>query len=613
MSVQAQTVAGKDGRLDSWKAIADYLGRDVRSVQRWESERGLPVHRIPGSRSGGVFAYTAEIEAWLHGRSGGRDVHPQADPRLAASSPVEQPTAAENVEPSPTAPEPEPASRTKPILASVIAGLLAVALVGSYVVVAKHPKAAASGPLQSRPMLAILPFANLSGDPSQDYFADGLTEELITQVGRLDPAELGVIARTSSMKYKHTNKDVAEIGRDLKVDYVLEGSVRREKGVARITAQLIQVQDQSHLWAQSYQQSMEHVLDVQREVAAAVADKIRVRLLAPQQAEHEDRHEDAGTLPQAYDNYLEGLYFSNQRSLQGLSEAANFFTRAVEIDPNYAAAYAGLAQCYTLLVLYGVDNPEELEHRARAAAAKAVALDDSSAQAHVILAGTKVLFDFDWAGAESQFQRALTLNPNDALAHHWYANLYLAPEGRFQEAIAEMEVAQQLDPLSLIINTDLGYAYYLAGDDDAALTQFRKVLNMDPQFVPAHFDLSMLYVKHRKYDLAVREFALDLEQSGEGKQVPLIQQAYSRNGYAGVEQLVVSSNDRLGGDLRPSAITLAHANLFLGNTQRALSLLESACVKHEPGITYLKVDPSWSELRSNPQFQAIERRIGLLN
>jgi len=613
MSVQAQTVAGKDGRLDSWKAIADYLGRDVRSVQRWESERGLPVHRIPGSRSGGVFAYTAEIEAWLHGRSGGRDVHPQADPRLAASSPVEQPTAAENVEPSPTAPEPEPASRTKPILASVIAGLLAVALVGSYVVVAKHPKAAASGPLQSRPMLAILPFANLSGDPSQDYFADGLTEELITQVGRLDPAELGVIARTSSMKYKHTNKDVAEIGRDLKVDYVLEGSVRREKGVARITAQLIQVQDQSHLWAQSYQQSMEHVLDVQREVAAAVADKIRVRLLAPQQAEHEDRHEDAGTLPQAYDNYLEGLYFSNQRSLQGLSEAANFFTRAVEIDPNYAAAYAGLAQCYTLLVLYGVDNPEELEHRAKAAAAKAVSLDDSSAQAHVILAGTKVLFDFDWAGAESQFQRALTLNPNDALAHHWYANLYLAPEGRFQEAIAEMEVAQQLDPLSLIINTDLGYAYYLAGDDDAALTQFRKVLNMDPQFVPAHFDLSMLYVKHRKYDLAVREFALDLEQSGEGKQVPLIQQAYSRNGYAGVEQLVVSSNDRLGGDLRPSAITLAHANLFLGNTQRALSLLESACVKHEPGITYLKVDPSWSELRSNPQFQAIERRIGLLN
>ena len=613
MSVQAQTVAGKDGRLDSWKAIADYLGRDVRSVQRWESERGLPVHRIPGSRSGGVFAYTAEIEAWLHGRSGGRDVHPQADPRPAASSPVEQPTAAENVEPSPTAPEPEPASRTKPILASVIAGLLAVALVGSYVVVAKHPKAAASGPLQSRPMLAILPFANLSGDPSQDYFADGLTEELITQVGRLDPAELGVIARTSSMKYKHTNKDVAEIGRDLKVDYVLEGSVRREKGVARITAQLIQVQDQSHLWAQSYQQSMEHVLDVQREVAAAVADKIRVRLLAPQQAEHEDRHEDAGTLPQAYDNYLEGLYFSNQRSLQGLSEAANFFTRAVEIDPNYAAAYAGLAQCYTLLVLYGVDNPEELEHRAKAAAAKAVALDDSSAQAHVILAGTKVLFDFDWAGAESQFQRALTLNPNDALAHHWYANLYLAPEGRFQEAIAEMEVAQQLDPLSLIINTDLGYAYYLAGDDDAALTQFRKVLNMDPQFVPAHFDLSMLYVKHRKYDLAVREFALDLEQSGEGKQVPLIQQAYSRNGYAGVEQLVVSSNDRLGGDLRPSAITLAHANLFLGNTQRALSLLESACVKHEPGITYLKVDPSWSELRSNPQFQAIERRIGLLN
>jgi TolB-like protein/Flp pilus assembly protein TadD len=598
MSVQAQTVAGKDGRLDSWKAIADYLGRDVRSVQRWESERGLPVHRIPGTKGGGVFAYTAEIEAWLHGKSDVTDLSP-AEPDIDAIA-----------RPALVVPAVKSASRTKSVLATAISLLMAAALVGGYFLLTKRPQSAAAAPIRPHPMIAVLPFANLSGDPSQDYFADGLTEELITEIGRLDPAQLGVIARTSSMKYKGTNKDVAEIGRDLKVDYILEGSVRREKGVARISAQLIQVQDQSHLWAQSYQQNVEHVLDVQREVAAAVSDKIRVQLLASQETE---RPESTSTLPEAYDNYLEGLYFSNQRSVSGLSEAANFFTRAIEIDPNYAAAYAGLAQCYTLLSIDAVNNPDEMKRKAKAAAVRAVALDDSSAEAHVILAGTKVFFDYDWPAAETHFRRALALNPNNALAHHWYANLYLAPEGRFQEAIAEMKVAQQLDPLSLIINTDLGYAYYLAGDDDDALTQFRKVLDMDPQFVPAHFDLTVLYLRRRMYDPAVKELALDLHYSGQDKQVPIIQQAYSKNGYTGVEQLVVASNDRLGGGFRPSLIAVAQANLFLGNTKGALSSLETAYANREAGIIYLKADPAWNELRSNPRFQTLERQAGLTN
>jgi tetratricopeptide (TPR) repeat protein len=341
-----------------------------------------------------------------------------------------------------------------------------------------------------------------------------------------------------------------------------------------------------------------------------VADKIRVRLLAPQAANHP---QDASTLPEAYDNYLEGLYFSNQRTPAALSEAANFFTRAGEIDPNYAAAYAGLAQCYTLLSIDAVNNPDEMKRKAKAAAMRAVALDDSSAEAHVILAGTKVFFDYDWTAAETHFRRALALNPNNALAHHWYANLYLAPEGRFQEAIAEMKVAQQLDPLSLIINTDLGYAYYLAGDDDDALTQFHKVLDMDPQFVPAHFDLSLLYLRRRMYDPALKELALDLQYSGQGKQVPVIQQAYSKNGFTGVEQLVVASNDRLGGGIRPSLMAVAHAYLFLGNTQGALSSLETAYANREAGIIYLKADPAWNELRSNPRFQTLERRAGLMN
>jgi TolB-like protein len=461
-------------------------------------------------------------------------------------------------------------------------------------------------------MLAVLPFTNLSGDPSQEYFADGLTEELITDIGRLDPAELGVIVRSSSMKYKQTNKDVAEIGRELGVDYVLEGSVRREQGVARISAQLIQVRDQSHLWAQTYQENVEHVLEVQRKVAAAVADKIRVRLLAGTQPN------DTGSAtgwPEAFDNYLEGLYFANQRNLAGLTKGAAFFTRATEIDPNYAAAYAGLAQCYTLLAIDAVDNPDEMKRKAREAAAKAVAQDDTSADAHVILAGTKVFFDWDWAGAKLHFQRALALNPNNALAHHWYANLYLAPRGRSREAIAEMQVAQRLDPLSLIINTDLGYTYYLAGEDDLALAQFQKVLEMDSNFVPAHFDLSMLCLKRRMYDPAFKELALDMQASGLGDRLPTVQRLYNQSGFDGVEQFVASSSGDYGQShgTRTSMLTAAQAYLFLGNTERALASLESACANREPGIIFLKADPAWNSLRSNGRFQAVERQVGLMD
>lgn len=605
MRVQAEKVTGRDGRLDSWKAIADYLGRDVRSVQRWESERGLPVRRIPGTK-GGVFAYVAEIDAWLNGHPVAPDAMPQADSSTAASvQPAE-------VQPPPVFSNASSSSRVniRYVLAATLLLVFALAA-GGYLLVKKHSNRAPADLTGTRPMLAVLPFANLSGDPSQDYFADGLTEELITEIGRLDPAHLGVIARTSSMQYKQTNKDVARIGRELNVDYLLEGSVRREQGAARISAQLIRVQDQSHVWAQSYQRNVEHVLDVQREVAAAVADKIRFRILASATTQPSD---GPGTLPEAYDNYLEGLYFANQRSLPGLSEAVNFFTRAIAIDPNYAAAYAGLAQCYSLLVLYGVDNPEELKRKAKAAAAKAVALDDSSSQAHVILAGTKVLFDFDWAGAESHFQRALLLNPNNALAHHWYANLYLAPQARFPEAIAEMKLAQQLDPLSLIINTDLGFVYYLAGDDDAALTQLRKVLDMDPKFVPAHFDLSLLYYKRHRYDRFVDETALDFQASGRGGLAAMLQETYAKSGYPGVARLIVASQDRTaGGDMPPSPLSLASAHLFLGNTQQALSALESAYASRDPGIIYLKVEPAWSALRPDPRFQALERRAGLLD
>ena len=596
------------GRLDSWKAIAGYLGRDVRSAQRWESERGLPVYRIPGAKGGGVFAYTEELDAWLHGRSDDGNRNPAEETPAQVNAPLTavQP-AAENAVSSDELAISHHLSAA-PVRFALISLLVMVLLAtAGFVFWRRSRKTVASSP--RRPMLLVLPFMNLSGDASQDYFADGLTEELITQVGRLDPAELGVIARTSSMHYKRTNEDIAQIGRDLGVNYVIEGSVRRHQGLSRISVQLIQVRDQTHLWAQSYEASMAQVVDVERQVAAAVADKVRVRLLAHSQA---GDTEAETAWPEAFDNYLEGQYFANQRRMSGLTQAIKFFHRAIEIDPNYDAAYAGLAQCYTLLAIDAVSNPEEMERNARAAAAKAVALNDSSAQAHVILAGTKVLFDFDWVGAKADFDRALTLNPNNALAHHWYANLYLEPNGRYQEAIAEMKIAQQLDPLSLIINTDLGYAYYVAGDGDAALAQFHKVLEMDPDFVPAHYDLAMVYTKRGMYAEAVRQLVQDMQISGHGDQAANLLAIYDRSGYRGVEKAVVAGSDGKPVGMRPSFTSAAEAHLFLGEVPQAISCLQSAYRNREAELIYLKADPVWSGLRSDAEFQNIERKLGLI-
>jgi len=612
MSVRAQDTEKKAGRLDSWKAIAEYLGRDVRSVQRWECERGLPVHRIPGAKGGGVFAYTEELEGWLNSRADGQDSQKHtasSQQELVSPRDSTPPASAQEVAPAQIAPSHAFPKSIKGVYAIVFLALVA-ALLGVFLLIADRFKQPSVRNRATRPMLAVLPFTNLSGDPSQNYFADGLTEELITDIGRLDPAGLGVIARTSSMKYKNTNKDAAQIGRELGVDYILEGSVRREQGVARISAQLIQVKDQSHLWAQNYQQNVEHILAVQRDVAAAVADKIRVRLLAPRDAINS---EAATSSPEAFDNYLEGLYFANQRNVAGLSQATNFFTRAIALDPSYAAAYAGLAQCYTLLAIDNIRNPEEMERKAKETAAKAVALNDASAQAHVILAGTKVLFDFDWPGAEAHFQRALALNPNNALAHHWYAILYLAPRGRYQEAIAEMKVAQQLDPMSLIINTDLGYAQYLAGQDDAAVAQFHHVLEMNPDFVPAHYDLSTVYGERRMYAEAIHEVAEDLKISGEPERARALQEVYNKSGYPGVQQVIASSEGKSGGGSRPSLLAIAHAYLFLGKTEQALHYLELAYEDRDSGVIYLKADPAWKDLRSEARFQAIERKVGLVD
>jgi len=530
------------GRLDSWKAIADYLGREVRSAQRWERERGLPVYRVPGEGRGVVFAFSDELDAWLKGRRRNEVPGPEASaqdggagvgPEEPAEPPGEGPKGSSGAIPA-TAGAATPGERAARKLSSgktlsLIAGGLALLLAGAYLGV--HWRPIRPKPLlgQARPgrvMLAVLPFLNLSGDPSQDYFSDG---------------------------------------RELSVGYILEGSVRRAGSQARISAQLIRVSDQTHLWAQDYQVQVKNILSVQEDVAESVANRIRVSLspragvrLAPVQAANSA----------AYDDYLRGLFFWNRRTAQSLHEGIKYFQRAIREDPDFAPAQAGLADRYINFTAGGAAN---MLPQARAAALKALAIDAGSADAHTALAAIEVFQDWDWAGAEREFRRALELDPNDAHAHHWYANLYLDPVGRLREAIDEMQSARQLDPMSLVINTDLGWAYELAGDDSRALSQYLKVQEMDPAF-PGILRLDYYDLRKGMYESWMQNLSAVLRTSGFAKSAEQMNQLYSA---------------------------------------RTCVALRGGLLERQPAMLYLNVDPAYAVVRASPCYGEVAKQMGL--
>jgi TolB-like protein len=318
-------------------------------------------------------------------------------------------------------------------------------------------------------MLAVLPFENLSGDPEQEFFSDGMTEEMIAQLGRLQPRKLGVIARTSVMQFKNTDKRIDRIGRELGVDFLLEGSVRRAAERVRITAQLIQVSDQTHLWAESYERNASDVFAIQKEVAESVAGSLAIELL-PAEARPIDT--PAANL-QAHEAYLRGRFFWNKRTKNGLMTAIKHFEQAIEEDPEFAPAYVGLADSYNMLAAWDLVPPQEAFPKAIVAATKALEIDETLAEAQISLALTRFFYDWDWDGAEQGFQRALELNPNYAQGHQWYG-LFLVSLGRGQEAVVEAEHARELDPLSLIINAMTGYVFHYVREYDQVIEQCQR-------------------------------------------------------------------------------------------------------------------------------------------
>ena len=356
-----------------------------------------------------------------------------------------------------------------------------------------------------RTMLAVLPFENFTGDPGQEYFSDGLTEEMISQLGDLDPVHLGVIARTSVMHYKDSQESIPQIGKDLGVQYVIEGSVRRDSERVRITAQLIQVKDQSHLWAREYDRDLGHLLELQAEIAREVANEIEFSLSGRRPIEAAQKA--AAPAPgansyEAYDLYLKGRYFWNKRTVAGFRQAADYFQQAIDKDPNYGRAYAGLADTFTLMSTWYVGPQNQLMPRARTAALRALELDESLAEAHASLALIRENYDYDWAGAEKEFRRAIQLDPQYATAHQWYAE-FLSWQGRFEEAFAESDQARQLDPLSLIIASDYAAILYNSRQYDNALKQCQLVLELDPNFDHARVLMLNNYLQLDRYDDAV--------------------------------------------------------------------------------------------------------------
>ncbi|HWX56365.1 MAG TPA: winged helix-turn-helix domain-containing protein [Verrucomicrobiae bacterium] len=464
-------------------------------------------------------------------------------------------------------------------------------------------------PSSARLMLAVLPFANLTGDAGQDYFSDGLTEEMIAQLGHLDSAHLGVIARTSVMHYKHSQEPLEQVGRELGVQYVLEGSVRRDSDRVRITVQLVQMKDQTRLWSRQYDRDLGHLLALQREIAQEIANEIQLALDDQRRNDPAHLASRAPASYEAYESYLKGRYSLNKRTPGSLQQAIEYFQQAVAKDPGYARGYAGLADSYALVSGYDLSPRTESMPKARAAALRALEIDDQLAEAHNSLALIAENYDWDWQTAEKEFRWAIRLDPNYATAHHWYAE-YLAYQGRFDEAFAESERARQLDPLSLIIAADNGAILYYSRQYDRAIEKLRAVQEMEPNFPRAHL-LSSVYLQKGMY----AEALADIERwrrFDNGPWIPgYLAYVYGHSGQRLRAQQELRKLEQLSRHrpLDPGPILMAH--IGMGNKNEAFAWLEKAYLSHSTMLTSLKVDPFYDPLRSDPRFQELMRRVRL--
>jgi len=493
-------------------------------------------------------------------------------------------------------------------LASIACAFLVASLVGFNAGGLRQRFLGRSDPSAIR-SLAVLPLENLSHDSEQEYFADGMTEALTTEVAQI--SALKVISRTSVMQYKGTKKSLPQIARELGVDAVVEGAVQRSGDKVGITVQLIYAPSDRHLLAKSYERGLRDVLALQREIAHAIADEIKAKLTPPEKVHLASAR---SINPEAYDAYLRGRYYQNQRTEEGLKRSVEYFEQAVAKDQASALAYAGLSDSYSLLGNHGYLSPRQASPKAEAAAVKALAMDDTLAEAHTALAFVKTNYDWDFSTAEREFKRAIELNPGYPRAHSWYA-AYLNGQGRIDEALAEIKRALELDPLSVYENTNLGWYLHKARRYDQAISQFQMTLEMDPHRLQAHLWLGEAYESKEMYGEAIAEFqrAIGVD-GGSPPSLAALAHAYAVSGKRGqalrllsrLKELELSKQEYV------SAYDLAVIYTGMGEKDQALKSLERACDQRDGWIAlWLKTDPRLDPLRADQRFAILLRRIGL--
>jgi TolB-like protein/DNA-binding winged helix-turn-helix (wHTH) protein/Tfp pilus assembly protein PilF len=588
-----ERIWGKGAFLDTDNSINGAV-RKVRQVLRDDPEQPRFIQTITGKGYRFIAPVTGFVPA----------------PSLDLPRPVVVP----HVRPPDLRPPVTPAAGNQsrgrwPLLLGIFALLLVIAVFALGIYFQRSRARLIPAAPAARAMLAVLPFENLTGDSTQDYFSDGLTEEMIAQLGDLDPQHLGVIARTSVMQYKHTTKALDQIGHELGVQYALEGSVRSDSGKLRISAQLIQLKDQTHLWARQYDREPGNVLALQGEIAQETANEIRLKIGDPERINPGPPPVLSPAASAAYVLYLKGLYFSNKRTAEGLQQSIQYFQKAVDKDPVYAQAYAGLAQSYALIAGYGGLRPTESMPKARAAARRALELDEHLPEAHSALAVIAQNYDWDWATAEKEYRRAIQLNPNYATAHHWYAEC-LALQGRFKEAFPEIESARKLDPLSLIVAADYGAILYFSRQYDRAVEQFHSVLEMEPNFPRAHM-LVWAYVQKGQFADALADIEAARNGNNPAWSWAMVAYVAGRSGDRARAKLAFEQLQRMEVRHPLDSLSLAIAYIGMGDNDKALASLEKAYVEHSSSLSALKVDPTYDPLRADPRFQQLLHRLRL--
>ena len=487
-------------------------------------------------------------------------------------------------------------------LASTIAGMLLVTGVialGYYLYVHKSEVAIES--------IAVLPFQNRSTEPDSEYLSDGLAESLIYRLSQLPNLKVSPTSAVST--YKNKEIDPVKVGNQLGVNAVLSGRIVQRGENLTISAELVDVRHNKLLWGEHYERKMSELLQTQREMAREIVEKLKLRVSSQERGLAKNYTESN----EAYQLYLKGRFYWNKRTAQGMHKALGYFQQAIDIDPNFALAYTGLADTYSLLggpEAGGDMPPNEMLPKAKAAALRALEIDDSLAEPHVSLAHVKVYYDRDWAAAERLYKRAIELNPNYAIAHHWYA-IFLSNLGRHSEALAGIERAQNLDPLSLSINAWRGYIIALSGQPDQAIEQLKKTLEMDPNFILARYRLGSVYEQKGMYDHAIREF-MQVGTLPDGKLLGMtgLAHTYALAGKRGEAQQILDELLRLSKQVYVSSGQIAMIYVALGDKEKAFTWLDEADKLRELNVLRLKVDPRFASLRSDPRFDDLMRRIG---